>query len=149
VTSGSKRTQRIALVATAVLLGAAVATAWVVDIVTPDSAYTIKVVEDERVLAEYDIDALKQFEWRAVRMQGQLQEGPPLSDVLKASGVSSFDRVVVSGPGVRDDGIIELDADEIDEDVLLDIAVRGTAKLCGPNIEWEDRVRDVHTIEVR
>jgi hypothetical protein len=39
--------------------------------------------------------------------------------------------------------------DEIDEDVLLDFALRGTTKLCGPDIPWERRVRDVERIVVR
>jgi hypothetical protein len=100
-------------------------------------------------VADYDITALKGLEWRKVRMQGQEQEGPPLLRMLEDAGISEFAVVVVSGPGVRDDGRIELSAEDIDEDVLLDIAARGTAKLCGPEITWDDRVRDVHTIEVR
>jgi hypothetical protein len=82
-------------------------------------------------------------------MQGQLQEGPALLEVLRQAGVEEFDSVVVRGMALRDAGVIELGRDEVDEDVLLDFAIRGTVKLCGPQIGWADRVRDVEEIEVR
>jgi hypothetical protein len=63
--------------------------------------------------------------------------------------VTDFDSVTVTGLGVRDDGRIVLSRAQVDQDVVLDVAERGTTKLCGPNIAYEDRVRDVERIEVR
>ena len=47
------------------------------------------------------------------------------------------------GLGARDSGKLELDRSAVDQDVLLDVANRGTAKVCGPNIPYDERVRDV------
>jgi hypothetical protein len=41
-----------------------------------------------------------------------------------------------------------LTAAEVSEDVILDIANRGTVKIVGPRIAWDDRVRDVTDIIV-
>jgi hypothetical protein len=36
----------------------------------------------------------------------------------------------------------------VTDEVLLDIANRGTVKVVGPDISWDDRVRDVTEIVV-
>lgn len=140
---------RIALVVTVVALAATVTVAWAIDLSTDDSGYRIEVVAEGAVLERFDLEDLTSMEARRVRMQLQTQEGPPLLAVLREAGVEEFRSVRVVGTGARDSGQIVLLRREIDQDVLLDIAARGTAKVCGPGIEWEDRVRDVTRIEVR
>jgi hypothetical protein len=147
------RAQRIALVVTAAVLVAAVTTAWCLQVRAEreDVArrYVIVVERGEDALCAINLDELRALESRSVVMQGQRQEGPPLLLVLESCGVVEFESVEVFGMGVRDDGYIRLNRDEIDEDVLLDFALRGTTKLCGPDIPWERRVRDVERIVVR
>ena len=104
---------------------------------------------DGQVAKVLDLDDLKSLPTRKVVMQDQEPEGPPLLALLNDAGIRSFERVKVVGLGVRDDGIIVLAANQVNDDVLLDIAVRGTTKLCGPDIAWGDRVRDVQRIEVQ
>jgi hypothetical protein len=101
------------------------------------------------VAAVLGLDDLRALPLRTVEMQGQKQDGPALLTVLSKAGIDSFRSVRVVGMGVRDDGLIVLYAIEVDYDVLLDIAERGTTMLCGPKIVWADRVRDVQRIEVR
>jgi hypothetical protein len=134
------------------LLAVVLATAWGLDVVQGSRAaddYHVRLVRDDAVLAVFSLEDLRAMESRRVRMQGQLQEGPSLLEVLRAAGVQRFDTVVVTGMGLRDAGVLELRWNEVDEDVLLDFAIRGTVKLCGPEIGWADRVRDVEEIEVR
>lgn len=139
---------RVALAVTGVVLAASVITAWAIDAASSDAVYRIAVVRGDTTIAEFDLEDLSDMPSRKVKMQAQTQQGPALLEVLEESGVSQFKRVVVKGSGVRDSGRIVLDRSDIDDDVLLDLAARGTAKLCGPNIAWEDRVRDVERIEV-
>ena len=145
------RRQTIALGVTVAVLVAAVALAWSLDLLTQssDKAYTVSVVRDEDVIHVFDLAALKVMKARKIEMQGEIQKGPPLLDVLKAAGVDEFSSLTITGTGVRDSGRIVLDADEVDRDVLLDFSNRGTVKVCGPDILWENRVRDVMRIEVR
>ncbi len=137
--------------AAAGLVCLAVVGAWVAEkaVVANSDVYRIPVVQDGEVLAEFDIEQLQELGTRRIEMQGKYEEGPPLLAVLEAAGVSDFESVVVTGVGVRDSGSLELTKDQVDEDVLLDIANRGTCKLAGPNIAYEDRVRDITRIEVR
>ncbi|MDZ4180886.1 MAG: hypothetical protein U1E29_16920 [Coriobacteriia bacterium] len=141
------------MAATIALLIAVVAAAWLMDIAAHrgDAAteYEVIVASGDETLCVMDMERIRTLETRRVAMQGQLQEGPSLLALLADCGIEEFESVTVTGMGIRDDGHIELAAEEIDEDVLLDIAVRGTLKLCGPHIAWEDRVRDVQRIDVR
>ncbi|MBW6468844.1 MAG: hypothetical protein K0B85_06770 [Coriobacteriia bacterium] len=147
------RAPKIALVVTVAVLVVAVTTAWCLQVRAEreDVAqrYVIVVERAEDALCVLSLDELQALESRRVVMQGQRQEGPPLLSVLESCGVVEFESVEVFGMGVRDDGYIRLGREEIDEDVLLDFAIRGTTKLCGPDIPWERRVRDVERIVVR
>ena len=141
--------QKRTLVATVVIIVAAVATAWALQSLGSTDDYKVTVVRDGSAVATYSLTDIAKMPARTVVMQDQEQEGPPLLDVLERAGIRGFDEVKVVGMGARDDGVIVLSADEIDRDVLLDIAERGTTKLCGPDIAFDDRVRDVERIEVR
>lgn len=129
----------------------AVASAWFVEKAVTDNAdvYRVPVVRDGEVLAEFDVQELEALGTRRIEMQGKYEEGPSLLTILEAAGVDEFESVVILGAGVRDSGRLELALDEVDENVLLDIANRGTCKVAGPDIAYEDRVRDIIRIEVR
>ncbi len=142
--------QKRMLAATVTIVVVAVAAAWALQALGGSgSDYTITVVRDGEVAAVLGLEDLRALPSRSVKMQGQNQDGPALLTVLAKVGIDDFRSVRVVGMGVRDDGLIVLDANEVDGDVLLDIAERGTTKLCGPKIAWADRVRDVQRIEVQ
>jgi hypothetical protein len=146
------RKQTVVLWAIAVTLVAAVALAWSLEYFASQSdedVYTVSVVRDEEVVRVFDLEELRDFDTRQMEMQGEVQEGPPLLDVLGEAGVTDFSSVTIVGAGLRDSGRIVLKSGDIDENVLLDFSSRGTVKVCGPEIVWEDRVRDVERIEVR
>lgn len=149
MTPSTTKASRIALAVAVVALLTTVAAAWVLDVLNPDDTYAVLVVQDDDRLAAFDVDALRAMQQRTVVAQDQVQEGPAVLDVLEKAGVREFDALTIRGAGIRDDGIIELDAQDVDRDVVLDFAERGTVKVCGPSIKWADRVRDVEVIEVR
>lgn len=134
-----------------VLVGAAWGFETLVSSGTPGSGpdgYEVIVMREDVELARFDVDGLRELGVQRLTIQGKPEEGPTLLSVLDAAGVDGFDRVSIGGWGIRDDGAIVLTSAEIDEQVLLDIANRGTVKVVGPDIAWEDRVRDITTIVV-
>jgi len=137
-----------AFVAVVVVVGVAFATEFIVAATSTDE-YHLRVVRGGAVLADFDRQDLERMELRRVFMQGKFEEGPSLLTVLVSAGVEDFEEVTVVGAGVRDSGRIVLAREEIDEDVLVDLAIRGTAKICGPNIPWDARVRDVMELQVQ
>jgi hypothetical protein len=148
--------RRFAALVAGALLAVALIAAWSFELWasretgTPTSSdYRLRVIRDERTLRSYSVSDLERLGAHRVFMQDQWEEGPRLLDALKEAGVTSFEQVRVVGLGVRDDGELTLDRSDIDGEVLLDIAKRGTAKVCGPQIPYEERVRDVVELHVR
>lgn len=113
-----------------------------------DAEYVVVVIRDGEVLEQFTMDDMRDFDMATVEVLGKTEEGPTLLAVLEAAGVTEFSRVYIGGMGIRDDGSIMLTRAEVTDDVLLDIANRGTVKIVGPAIAWEDRVRDVTEIVV-
>ncbi len=108
----------------------------------------VAVTEGSRVLKTLSNDGLRALGVRTVVMQGKPETGPTLLSVLSAAGVNDFTSVTIVGLGVRDSGRLTLGRADIDRDVLIDLANRGTTKVCGPTIPYDARVRDVVRIEV-
>lgn len=113
-----------------------------------DAEYVVIVIRDGEVLEQFTMDDIRGFDMTTVEVLGKIEEGPTLLDVLEAAGVNDFERLHIGGMGIRDDGSISLTRAEVTDEVLLDIANRGTVKVVGPDIAWEDRVRDVTEIVV-
>lgn len=111
--------------------------------------YEVTVTRDGAVLAAFTLDDLRALGLKKVTIAGKTEEGPTLLSVLEAAGVDDYRELTITGMGIRDDGSIVLEASEITDEVLLDIANRGTVKVVGPAIAWSDRVRDVTKIDVR
>jgi hypothetical protein len=145
---GRRRTVIGAVVVTALLT--LVGAAWLAEslLAPPQSIPPVVITRGGMVLAEYTIDELREFPVQRISQFGKWEEGPAVLDVLAASGVVQFERITVTGLGDRDSGSIELDASEMDRDVILDFANRGTVKVAGPDIPWNARVRDVTVLEV-
>lgn len=110
--------------------------------------YAVVIVRDDDVLARYTLEDIEEFEQVTIEVDGDEQRGPRLLDVLDDAGVEEFDRLSVAGMGIRDDGELVLVRSEVTEDVVLDISRRGTVKVVSPEMNWEDRVRDVTEIVV-
>ena len=137
----------VTAVALVVMIGGAwAAQAWASR--NPAKVYAVAVERDGKELRRFTFAELEAMKRRRVRMQGQYEEGPTLLSVLDAAGARSFSRLTVTGTAARDDGRLSLTRDEVDNRVLLDLAIRGTAKLCGPNIPMGRRVRDVVRLAV-
>jgi len=153
VTVRPQRRQTIILAAIAGVLALVIAGAWLLQWnATRGSeagAYRVTVTRGDSTLGSFDVADLEKLGTKRVVMQGKPETGPTLLSVLKAAGVDEFSQVSIYGAGIRDSGFLRLKRSEIDGNVLLDIAIRGTTKVCGPNIAWDDRVRDVERIDAQ
>ena len=145
--SRTRRTTTILVVGGLLVL---LALAWLLDALAGQAAadYRVVVRRDGAELRSYSLEDLRRFESHKFTQSGLTEEGPSVRDVLSDAGVEDFARLTVVGLGIKDDGLLVLDADQVDEDVLLDFANRGTVKIAGPNITRAERVRDVTELRV-
>jgi hypothetical protein len=148
---------RVTLTAVALALVASVAAGWFFEsrYASPGGsvsgdAYRVRVTRDGRLLAAFDLAALRAVGTETVIAQGSKQQGPRLVDVLRRAGVDQFASVTVIGPGTRDSGVLDLPSAKVSSDTVLSVAKkRGTVKIAGPTISAGQRVRDVTEIQVR
>lgn len=148
---------RVTLTAVALALVVSVAAGWYLEsrYASPSGAasgdaYRVRVTRDGRLLAAFDLDALRAVGTETVIAQGSKQQGPRLLDVLRRAGVDEFASVTVIGAGTRDSGVLDLPAAKVSSDTVLSVAKkRGTVKIAGPTISASERVRDVTEIQVR
>lgn len=145
---------RVTLAAVALVLIASVAAGWYFEnrntpaVTSASGGYHVLVTREGRSLASFDLAALKAIGSKTVTLQGRVEEGPALLDVLKRAGVRDFTAVTVLGAGTRDSGQLELPASDVGPDTVLAVAKRGTVKIAGPAIPRDKRVRDVTEIQV-
>ncbi len=108
--------------------------------------YSITVQSNGKTLKTLTLNDIKALPAVKVVADDKTQEGPKLSDVLKAAGVQKYTEVTVTGAWKE---TYTLKADQADDTVVLDLSNRGTCKLAGPKIPKDSWVRDVTTIEVK
>jgi hypothetical protein len=110
--------------------------------------YTVKVVQAGKVLKAFSLTDLHALPTTHVLMNEKEQDGPALTAVLQAAGVSGPVPVSIVGTGLRDSGHLHLSAAQVTSKVVLDFTNRDTVKLCSPHIAQSDWVRDVTEIRV-
>jgi hypothetical protein len=152
--------QRIVIIVAAVVLVAGVATAWILEARTAPknpvpaaaaAAYRVRVVQNGKDLASFDLAALEAVGMKTVVAQGQPQQGPSLLAVLRKAGVGDgFTQVTVIGMGIRDSGRLVLKRSQIGENDVLAVAQkRDTVKIAGPDVPQDMRIRDVVELVVQ
>ena len=140
------RTRRTTAVLVVLGLLALVAAAWVVDAIGRQAApdYRVEVTRDGEVLRSFSVEDLHELESHTISQYGLSEEGPRVLDVLAEAGINDFTQLTVVGLGIRDDGLLTLDAADVTPEVILDFAeTRETVKIAGPDITRDERVRDV------
>jgi hypothetical protein len=95
------------------------------------------------------LHALLALPQQEVTMDGSLQTGPWLRDVLAASDVGDWAHATVRGAGESRAFDVELAIESGPADTyILDITKRGTTKLAGLDLPRERWVRDVTEIRI-
>ena len=83
-----------------------------------------------------------------IMIDGDMQSGPLLIDVIAASGVENWQSGEVFGMGEGRTFEVKLDvsASEVDDGWILDVTNQGTLKLAAADLPREQWVRDVSEI---
>ena len=92
----------------------------------------------------FTADKLKNLPTAQVTVQGKVEEGPKLLEVLQAAGIEDFKQVTISGSN----GEITLSQQQVTEQIILDFTNRGTVKLAAVDIPKEGWIKDISLIEV-
>jgi hypothetical protein len=115
------------------------------------TGYTIKVFLNDTQIASLSLDDLLNLPQVNINAADRDQEGPTLLSALALAGVQNFSQVTATGMTQGRIAVAEitLTRNEIDDEVILDITNRGTAKLCGPDIDFNNWIRDVDKLAVK
>jgi len=117
----------------------------------PADDVVLRIAIDGRVTADWTLTDLEaRVAFTEVTIDGDLQSGPLLLDVLAASGVDEWGTAEVIGMGEGRVFAVGLDinSSEVDEGWILDVTKQGTLKLAAPDLQREQWVRDVGEITI-
>jgi hypothetical protein len=117
----------------------------------PADDVVLRVVVDGEVAADWTLVGLReQVAFADVAIDGDMQSGPRLLDVLAASGVDQWDagQVIGLGEGRVFEVGLGITSAEVDDGWILDVTKQETLKLAAPELPREQWVRDVGEISI-
>ena len=91
------------------------------------------------------LDAVKKLKLAQITVEGKVQEGPKLLDVLSLAGVTDFTEVTITGSSAPS----TLKREQVDGNTILDFSNRGTMKLATTYIPKADWTKDITQITVK
>jgi hypothetical protein len=112
---------------------------------TAGSGALFQVVKEDGSSVAFSWDDLKKLPLANISVEGKIEEGPRLSDVLKAAGVNEFKEVSLSGSS----NPVTLTRAQIDDNTILDFNNHGTVKLSSTYIPKPEWTKDVSEIRVK
>lgn len=92
---------------------------------TPVSSALFQVIKPDGSSFSMSWDDLKKLPLASLTVDGKVEEGVKLSDVLTAAGVTEYTEVSLSGSSSP----VTLTHDKVDDNTILDFTNRGTVKL--------------------
>lgn len=112
---------------------------------TPQSQALFNVVKPDGSTQAFTWDDLKKLPLANLSVEGKVEEGPKLLDVLQAAGVTEFSEVHLSGSSAP----ATLTREQVDDNTILDFNNHGTVKLASTYIPKPDWTKDVNEIVVK
>ncbi len=109
------------------------------------SAVLFQVVKVDGTSFGISWDDLKKLPLANLTVDGKVEEGPRLADVLKAAGVTDFSEVTLTGSASP----ATLTRAQVDDNTILDFNNHGTVKLASTYIPKADWTKDVSEIKVK
>ena len=91
------------------------------------------------------LDAIKKLPLANITVDGKVQEGPKLMDILKLAGVTDFSEVTLTGSASP----VTLTRAQVDDNTILDFNNHGTLKLATTYIPMPDWTKDISKITVK
>jgi hypothetical protein len=112
---------------------------------TPVSTALFNVVKTDGSSVAFTWDDLKKLPLANLTIEGKVEEGPKLIDVLKAAGVTDFSEVTLTGSASP----ATLTKAQVDDNTILDFNNHGTVKLSSTYIPKPQWTKDVSEIKVK
>ena len=91
------------------------------------------------------LDALKKLPLANITVDGKVQEGPKLIDILNLAGVTDFSEVTLTGSASP----VTLTRSQVDDNTILDFNNHGTLKLATTYVPMPNWTKDVSEITVK
>ncbi len=112
---------------------------------TAVSTALFQVIKPDGSKVHVTIKDLKTLPLKHITVEGKVEEGPGLLDVLKFAGVTDFKEVALTGSASP----ATLTREQVDDNTLLDFTNHGTVKLATTYIPKPDWTKDVAEITVK
>jgi hypothetical protein len=112
---------------------------------SPGAGALFQVIKPDGTSFGFTWDDLKKLPLATLTIEGKVEEGPRLGDVLKAAGVTDFSEVNLNGSAAP----VTLTRAQVDDNTILDFNNHGTVKLASTYIPKPDWTKDVSEIKVK
>jgi len=112
---------------------------------TPGKGVLFQVIKPDGSSVGFTWDDLNKLPLTEITVEGKVQEGPKLFDVLKAAGVTDFSEVSLSGSASP----VTLTKAQVNDNTILDFNNHGTVKFASTYIPKPQWTKDVAKIEVK
>lgn len=104
-----------------------------------------QIVKPDGSTFDMTLDAVKALPLASITVEGKVQEGPKLMDILSLAGISDFAELTITGSSAPN----TLTREQVDDNTLLDFSNRGTMKLATTYIPKAEWTKDITKIEVK
>lgn len=111
----------------------------------PSTPVLFKIVKPDGTKFDVTLEALKALPLATLQVEGKVEEGPYLSDVLALAGITEFSEVSLTGSS----NPAMLAFEQVDESTILDFNNHGTMKLSTTYIPKANWTKDVAEIVVK
>ena len=91
------------------------------------------------------MDDMKKLPLAQLTVEGKVEEGPKLLDILNAAGITDFTEVTLTGSASP----ATLTKAQVDDNTLLDFTNHGTVKLATTYIPKANWTKDISEITVK
>ena len=112
---------------------------------TAVSTALFQVIKSDGSSVGVTIADLKTLALAQVSVEGKVEEGPKLLDVLALTGVTDFTEVTLTGSS----NPATLTREQVDDNTILDFTNHGTVKLATTYVPRPNWTKDVSKIEVK
>ena len=104
-----------------------------------------QIIKADSTKFDVTLDALKALPLAQITVDGKVQEGPKLSEVLALAGVTQFTEVTLTGSASP----ATLTFKQVDDNTILDFNNHGTLKLATTYIPMPNWTKDISEITVK
>src|SRR5262249_26888218 len=109
------------------------------------SAALFQIIKADGTKFDVTLDALKKLSLANITVDGKVEEGPKLLDVLALADVTDFSEVSLKGSASP----VTLTRSQVDDNTILDFNNHGTLKLATTYVPMPNWTKDISEITVK